>query len=128
MELPLLLFHICLSYSNGRKVDTATESNLTLFVLNLTDNLIGKGGQAEVYKGCFSDGQLAAVKRLKKKDKENEERIGDFLSELGIIAHIDHPNAARLLGFGVDGGLHLVLQFSPHGSLASLLFGAASLV
>ena len=101
---------------------------MTLFVLNLTDNLIGKGGQAEVYKGCFSDGQLVAVKRLKKKDKENEERIGDFLSELGIIAHIDHPNAARLLGFGVDGGLHLVLQFSPHGSLASLLFGAASLV
>lgn len=91
------------------------------------DNLIGKGGQAEVYKGCFSDGQLVAVKRLKNKDKENEERIGDFLSELGIIAHIDHPNAARLLGFGVDGGLHLVLQFSPHGSLASLLFGSEGL-
>ncbi|CBI33279.3 unnamed protein product, partial [Vitis vinifera] len=85
--------------------------------------LIGKGGHAEVYRGCLSDGQLVAVKKLMKKEKEHEERTGDFLSELGIIAHIDHPNAARLIGFGVDGGLHLVLQFSPQGSLASVLHG-----
>lgn len=88
-----------------------------------SENLIGKGGHAEVYRGCLSDGQLVAVKKLMKKEKEDEERTGDFLSELGIIAHIDHPNAARLIGFGVDGGLHLVLQFSPQGSLASVLHG-----
>ncbi|KAF8404721.1 hypothetical protein HHK36_009610 [Tetracentron sinense] len=88
------------------------------------EKLIGKGGHAEVYKGCLSDGQLVAVKRLINKKKEDEDRIGDFLSELGIIAHVDHPNAARLLGYGVEGGLHLVLQFSPHGSLASLLHGS----
>lgn len=90
------------------------------------ENLVGKGGQAEVYKGLLSNGQIIAVKRLmkKEKEKENEDRVGDFLGELGIIAHISHPNAARLLGFGIDGGLHLVLQFSPHGSLASLLFGS----
>lgn len=89
------------------------------------ENLIGKGGHAEVYKGRLPDGQIVAVKRLIKKDKEEETRTADFLSELGIIAHIDHPNAARLLGYGVDGGLHLVLQFSPHGSLASVLHGSA---
>ncbi|KAB2617568.1 receptor-like cytosolic serine/threonine-protein kinase RBK1 [Pyrus ussuriensis x Pyrus communis] len=91
------------------------------------ENLIGKGGQAEVYKGFLYNGTVVAVKRLMKKDneKENEDRVGDFLAELGIIAHIRHPNAARLLGFGIDGGLHLVLQFSPHGSLASLLFGTS---
>ncbi|KAF8018519.1 hypothetical protein BT93_H3411 [Corymbia citriodora subsp. variegata] len=88
------------------------------------ENLIGKGGHAEVYKGRLPDGQLVAVKRLIKKDKEEETRTADFLSELGIIAHIDHPNAARLIGYGVDGGLHLVLQFSPHGSLASVLHGS----
>ncbi|XP_074563941.1 receptor-like cytosolic serine/threonine-protein kinase RBK1 isoform X2 [Curcuma longa] len=87
------------------------------------EKLIGKGGHAEVYKGCLADGQLVAVKRLIKKDSE-EERIGDFLSELGIIAHVAHPNAAQLLGFSVEGGLHLVLQFSPHGSLASVLHGS----
>ncbi|KAG7968096.1 hypothetical protein I3843_08G134700 [Carya illinoinensis] len=90
-----------------------------------SENLIGKGGHAEVYKGCLSDGQVVAVKRLTKKKKEDEDRICDFLSEVGIIAHINHPNAARLLGFGTDGGLHLVLQFSPHGSLASVLFGSS---
>lgn len=92
----------------------------------MAENLIGKGGQAEVYKGFLNNGQVVAVKRLMKKEKEteNEDRVGDFLAELGVIAHISHPNAAKLLGFGIDGGLHLVLQFSPYGSLASLLFGA----
>ena len=66
-----------------------------------------------------------AVKRLMKKEKENEERTADFLSELGIIAHINHPNAARLLGFGIDGGLYLVLEFVPYGSFASSLFGSS---
>ncbi|MQL72235.1 hypothetical protein Taro_004585 [Colocasia esculenta] len=88
-----------------------------------SENLIGKGGHAEVYRGCLPDGQLVAVKRLVRKETE-EERVGDFLSELGIIAHVNHPNAAHLLGFGVEGGLHLVLQYSPHGSLASVLHGS----
>lgn len=88
------------------------------------EKLIGEGGHAEVYKGCLSDGLVVAVKRITKKEKNDEDRVGDFLSELGIIAHINHPNAAKLIGFGVDGGLHLVLQFSPHGSLASVLHGA----
>ncbi|RLM56024.1 receptor-like cytosolic serine/threonine-protein kinase RBK1 isoform X1 [Panicum miliaceum] len=86
------------------------------------EKLIGKGGHAEVYKGQLADGQFVAVKRLTKGGNK-EDRVSDFLSELGIIAHVNHPNAAQLLGFSVEGGLHLVLQFSPHGSLASVLHG-----
>lgn len=52
-----------------------------------------------------------------------EERTGDFLSELGIMAHINHPNTAKMIGYGLEGGLFLVLELSPHGSLASLLQG-----
>ncbi|XP_078162057.1 receptor-like cytosolic serine/threonine-protein kinase RBK1 isoform X2 [Carex rostrata] len=87
------------------------------------ENLLGKGGHAEVYKGRLPDGQLVAVKRLTN-GKNEETRMGDFLSELGIIAHVNHPNAAQLLGFSAEGGLLMVLKFSPHGSLASLLHGS----
>ncbi|KAK1392009.1 receptor-like cytosolic serine/threonine-protein kinase RBK1 [Heracleum sosnowskyi] len=83
--------------------------------------VIGKGGHAEVYKGCLPDGQIVAVKKIIKEDKKDEDKVQDFLSELGIIAHINHPNAAKLIGFGIDNGLYLVLQFAPNGSLGSLL-------
>lgn len=98
-----------------------------LWIFDCVENLIGKGGHAEVYKGILPDGQIVAVKRLMKDEKEVEDRAGeagDFLSELGIIAHINHSNATRLIGFGIDRGLYFVLQFAPHGSLASLLFGS----
>ncbi|KFK28223.1 hypothetical protein AALP_AA8G488500 [Arabis alpina] len=88
------------------------------------ENMIGKGGHAEVYKGVLPDGETVAIKKLMRHAKEEEERVSDFLSELGIIAHVNHPNAARLRGFSSDRGLHFVLEYSPHGSLASLLFGA----
>ncbi|KAG8373451.1 hypothetical protein BUALT_Bualt11G0025600 [Buddleja alternifolia] len=87
-----------------------------------SDKLIGKGGHAEVYKGLL-DGQVVAVKKITNEQKNDEDRVGDFLSELGIIAHIDHQNAAKLVGFSADSGLHLVLHFCPHGSLATVLFG-----
>ncbi|CAK9314917.1 unnamed protein product, partial [Citrullus colocynthis] len=83
------------------------------------ENLIGKGGYAEVYKGRLQDGQLIAVKRLTK--GAPDERTACFLSELGIIAHIDHPNTAKLIGCGIDGGMHLVFKLSPNGSLGSFL-------
>lgn len=85
--------------------------------------MVGKGGHAEVYRGQLPDGQIIAVKRLMKNEKDHADRAGDFLTELGIIAHINHPNATHLIGFGVDRGLFFVLQFAPYGSLSSLLFG-----
>ncbi|KAJ7955013.1 Kinase family protein [Quillaja saponaria] len=85
------------------------------------ENLIGEGGYAEVYKGYLEDGQIVAVKRLTRGTQE--EMTADFLSELGIIVHVDHPNIAKLIGYGVEGGMHLVLHLSPHGSLASILYG-----
>ncbi|KAG6401150.1 hypothetical protein SASPL_137995 [Salvia splendens] len=101
-----------------------TSQQLNFATHNFTpDNLIGKGGHAEVYKGVLPDGQLVAVKKITSEEKNNEDRVGDFLSELGIIAHIDHPNTAKLIGFSADGGLHLVLQYSPHGNLSTVLHG-----
>ncbi|GFZ21864.1 protein kinase superfamily protein [Actinidia rufa] len=86
------------------------------------ENLIGEGGYSEVYKGHLHDGHLVAIKRLTRGTPE--EMTADFLSELGILVHVNHPNIANVIGYGVEGGMHLVLHLSPHGSLASLLTGA----
>lgn len=88
------------------------------------DNIIGRGGYAEVFKGCLEDGQLVAIKRLTR--GTSDERTIDFLSELGIIVHINHPNAAKLVGVGAEGGMHLVLELSTNGSLENLLYGSKS--
>ncbi|XP_042020265.1 receptor-like cytosolic serine/threonine-protein kinase RBK1 isoform X1 [Salvia splendens] len=89
-----------------------------------SDKLIGKGGHAEVYMGKLNDGQVVAVKKIMKEEKNDEEKNGDFLAELGIIVHIDHPNTAKLIGFSADQGLYLVLQYLPYGSLATALHGS----
>uniref|UniRef100_M1D195 non-specific serine/threonine protein kinase n=2 Tax=Solanum tuberosum TaxID=4113 RepID=M1D195_SOLTU len=85
------------------------------------ENLIGEGGSSEVYKGHLKDGQLVAVKRLIRGTQE--EMTADYLSELGILVHVNHPNISGVIGYGVEGGMHLVLPLSPHGSLANLLNG-----
>ncbi|KAM1095584.1 hypothetical protein EV2_010754 [Malus domestica] len=84
-----------------------------------SENQIGKGGYSEVYRGCLKSGQLIAVKRLTKGTAD--EKTAGFLSELGIIAHVDHPNAAKLIGCCVEGGMYLVFELSSLGSLGSLL-------
>ncbi|XP_015875269.1 receptor-like cytosolic serine/threonine-protein kinase RBK2 [Ziziphus jujuba] len=86
------------------------------------ENVIGKGGYAKVYRGCLRNGQLIAVKRLIKGTAD--EKTAAFLSELGIIAHVDHPNTAKLFGCCIEGGMHLVFQLSSFGSLGSLLHGS----
>ncbi|KAJ9555990.1 hypothetical protein OSB04_010604 [Centaurea solstitialis] len=85
------------------------------------ENVIGEGGYSEVYKGRLQDGQIIAVKRLIRGTPE--EMTSDFLSELGILVHVNHPNISNVIGYGVEGGMHLVLPLSHHGSLASLLSG-----
>ncbi|XP_055960887.1 receptor-like cytosolic serine/threonine-protein kinase RBK2 isoform X2 [Mercurialis annua] len=86
------------------------------------ENIIGKGGFAEVYKGCLQNGKLVAIKRLSKGTADEKTAI--FLSELGIMAHVDHTNTAKLLGSSVDGGMHLVFELSRLGSLGSVLHGS----
>jgi serine/threonine protein kinase len=76
--------------------------------------LIGEGSYAEVYKGQLEDGQPVAIKRLTKGSPE--EMNVDFLSELGIIVHVDRPNIAKVIGYGIEGGMHLVLESSANGA------------
>ncbi|KAH6819267.1 Protein kinase superfamily protein [Perilla frutescens var. frutescens] len=89
------------------------------------DNLVGQGGYSEVYKGEIGDGRHIAVKRLAK-DNNNANKEKEFLMELGIIGHVNHPNTAKLVGYCFENGLYLIFQLYPNGTLSSALHGQGS--
>ncbi|KAI4344421.1 hypothetical protein L6164_011650 [Bauhinia variegata] len=84
------------------------------------ENLVGKGGYAEVYKGKLKDGEEFAVKRLTRTSCD-ERKEKEFLTEIGTIGHVRHSNVLPLLGCCIDNGLYLVFELSSRGSVASLL-------
>ncbi|XP_062185837.1 probable receptor-like serine/threonine-protein kinase At5g57670 [Phragmites australis] len=85
------------------------------------DNMVGKGGYGEVYRGVLDDGRAVAVKRLAPTAAADEKKEKDFLTELGTVGHVRHPNVSALLGCCVDRGLHLVFEFSTRGSVSANL-------
>ncbi|KAM0866446.1 hypothetical protein ACQ4PT_042612 [Festuca glaucescens] len=86
------------------------------------ENVVGRGGHAKVYRGILPDGQLVAVKKLLPAP-EKKDRVESFLSELGHAVNVRHPNVARLVGVGLEGGEHLVFPFSRLGCLSRRLHG-----
>ncbi|XP_039032262.1 receptor-like cytosolic serine/threonine-protein kinase RBK2 [Hibiscus syriacus] len=110
-------------YSFKSSLENFSISQLRVATGNFNrENIIGRGGYAEVFKGRLKNGKLIAIKRLARGTPD--ERTAAFLSELGIIAHVNHPNTAKLIGCCIEGGMHLVFHLSPLGSLASALHGS----
>ena len=95
-------------------------------LLCAADNMVGKGGYGEVYRGVLDDGRAVAVKRLAPTAAADEKKEKDFLTELGTVGHVHHPNVCALLGCCVDRGLHLVFEFSTRGSVSANLHGKSS--
>ncbi|KAJ7006560.1 receptor-like serine/threonine-protein kinase [Populus alba x Populus x berolinensis] len=86
----------------------------------LAENLIGKGGSSQVYKGCLPDGKELAVKIL----KPSEDVLKEFVLEIEIITTLNHKNIISLSGFCFeDKNLLLVYDFLPRGSLEENLYG-----
>ncbi|KAJ7955745.1 Receptor-like kinase [Quillaja saponaria] len=86
------------------------------------DNIVGRGGYSEVYRGDLSGGQTIAVKSLSK-DNKDASKEKEFLMELGIIGHVCHPNTASLVGCCFENGLYLIFHFSQNGNLETALHG-----
>ncbi|GMH16629.1 hypothetical protein Nepgr_018470 [Nepenthes gracilis] len=84
------------------------------------DNLVGKGGYSEVYRGDLADGSTVAVKRLAK-GNASPKKEKEFLEELGIIGQVSHPNTVTLTGYCIYSGLYLIFTFSPNGDLENAL-------
>ncbi|KAJ8761309.1 hypothetical protein K2173_001365 [Erythroxylum novogranatense] len=85
-------------------------------------NKIGEGGFGSVYKGELSDGTIIAVKKLSPKSGQGNR---EFVTEIGMISGLQHPNLVKLYGCCIEGNhLLLVYEYMENNSLARLLFGS----
>jgi len=95
------------------------------------ENLIGKGGYGNVYKGILPDGShsLVAFKRFK---NCSASAAGDatFSHEVEVIASVRHVNLVALKGYCTttvprEGNQRIIVcDFIPNGSLYDHLFGS----
>ncbi|XP_073004298.1 uncharacterized protein [Typha latifolia] len=84
------------------------------------EKLIGKGGSSRVYKACFLDGNIFAVKIL----KTSGDALKEFVSEIEILTALCHKNIISLLGFCFENNsLMLVYNYLPRGSLEEIIHG-----
>ncbi|KAC9618559.1 hypothetical protein E3N88_33492 [Mikania micrantha] len=84
------------------------------------DNIIGKGGNSQVYRGWLPDGRELAVKIL----NTSEDALKEFMLEIEITTALHHENIISLFGFCFeDNKLLLVYDLLSRGSLEDNLHG-----
>ncbi|RZC48708.1 hypothetical protein C5167_017134 [Papaver somniferum] len=66
---------------------------------NNFNTIIGQGGFGTVYKAQFSDGFVAAVKRM---DKVSEQAEDDFCREIELVERLHHRHLVSPRGFCVN--------------------------
>ncbi|XP_027064324.1 probable LRR receptor-like serine/threonine-protein kinase At1g07650 [Coffea arabica] len=87
-------------------------------------NKIGEGGFGSVYKGQLSDGTVIAVKQLSSKSKQGNR---EFVTEIGMISALQHPNLVKLYGCCVEGNhLMLIYEYMANNCVSRALFGKDS--
>ncbi|GLT65401.1 hypothetical protein SLA2020_378370 [Shorea laevis] len=81
---------------------------------------LGQGGFGAVYKGKLPNGQEIAVKRLLKHSGQGNL---EFMTEVVLVARLQHRNLVRLIGFCLEGNERLlVYEFLPNASLDKFIF------
>lgn len=88
------------------------------------EELIGRGGMAEVYKARHPDlGREVAIKILHPFYTEETDFIQRFRREAQAIAAVSHPNIVQIYDFDVteDGLYYLVMAYVPGQSLEDYL-------
>ncbi|KAF5766542.1 putative protein kinase RLK-Pelle-DLSV family [Helianthus annuus] len=85
-------------------------------------NKIGESGFGPVYKGVLSDGSEIAVKQLSARSKQGNR---EFVTEIGMISALQHPNLVKLYGCCIEGKeLLLIYEYLENNCLARALFGS----
>ncbi|CAL0300567.1 unnamed protein product [Lupinus luteus] len=91
------------------------------------DNIIGRGGYGNVYRGVISDGSEVALKRFKNCSAAGDE---SFTHEVEVIASIRHVNLVALRGYcsattKYEGYQRIIVtDLMKNGSLHDHLFGS----
>ncbi|GJR27356.1 probable receptor-like protein kinase [Tanacetum coccineum] len=89
------------------------------------DNIIGHGTFGSVYKACFNDHFLAAVKRIHGGGPDAQR---GFENEISCLSRIQHQNIVNLLGYCIHGETRFLVYeifdfYCRNGSLESQLHG-----
>ena len=72
-------------------------------------------------QGQLSDGTAIAVKQLSSKSGQGNR---EFVTEIGMISGLKHPNLVKLYGCCIEGNhLLLVYEYMENNCLARALFG-----
>ncbi|CAH9081273.1 unnamed protein product [Cuscuta epithymum] len=100
------------------------------------DNVIGSGLSGKVYKVVLSNGEAAAVKKIRSNikvadsgsDMEKGDSEGDgFEAEVSTLGKVRHKNIVKLWCCCVTGDCKLlVYEYMPNGSLGDLLHSSKS--
>lgn len=79
------------------------------------NTVIGQGGFGTVYKAQFSDGSVAAVKRMNRVSEQGED---DFCREIELLARLHHRHLVSLRGFCIaKHERFLMYEYMANGSL-----------
>ncbi|XP_015871518.2 probable receptor-like protein kinase At1g49730 isoform X2 [Ziziphus jujuba] len=79
------------------------------------NTIIGQGGFGTVYKAQFSDGLVAAVKRMNKVSEQGED---EFCREIELLARLHHRHLVALRGFCIEKHERfLMYEYMANGSL-----------
>ncbi|CAH9142735.1 unnamed protein product [Cuscuta epithymum] len=79
------------------------------------ENVLGEGRLGRVYKARFGNDFEAAVKRLSC-GREQDANKKEFENELDLLSKVQHQNIVSLLGYSVDGDVHLLVYEMMHNS------------
>ncbi|OWZ19670.1 TKL protein kinase [Phytophthora megakarya] len=83
---------------------------------------ISRGGYGEVYTGLFND-EVVAVKMLLPETRKSISHVNEFLSEVKMMAMMEHPRITKFIGVAWDSlaDLCVVSEYMSGGDLRALL-------
>uniref|UniRef100_A0A7S2ZRX9 Protein kinase domain-containing protein n=1 Tax=Rhodosorus marinus TaxID=101924 RepID=A0A7S2ZRX9_9RHOD len=87
--------------------------------VEVTEELLGSGGSAEVFRGKL-DGEDVAVKRYL-----NDKHVESMQREVELMRSLKHPNVLTIHGVAiVDDKYHVILPLSTNGNLSRFIHGS----